>query len=532
MGGLFAAAMTGGQSLVYPLDDTYIHLILAKTLASAGVWGIDPQTPVAASSSPLWTLLLAAPYALLGTQGEAWMLYAPLALNMLFLAGLIWLNARILNQAGAPGGLALLITWLFTALPSVAVVGMEHVAHSVLITWFLFQAAKQGEGSASGPAGARLSLDDWLLAAAAACAATIRYESLFIIGPVAAYAFWRGRVRQSFLIGLAAGVPLLAFGLWWVQGGGWMVPNALLLKGATANAAQPGILSWLGGVAHNTMGNLTARPAMVSHTISLIHLFLACWLRPVAPSVAFFSRVTLLGVLAHVLLASFGWLFRYDAWLIQLNLLSILMLLAQPKGVGPRLVWFVMGLCLVVLSIRLLGASVKTPQAMTDRRWEHVMPSDFTRQYLNGKTVLVNDLGVLAYQGGVKVVDLFGLGNNKPLRMRRSAAGYGPQQVSDLAHDVEGDAAIVQLCWGEVSDRLPADWTLIGFWEGARNVVFGDKVVALFSLKPQENARLANAFASFRPTEPVQVHGREFADQFNLGDAALRQSMLAQLCKR
>ena len=64
------------------------------------------------------------------------MLYAPLALNMLFLAGLIWLNARILNQAGAPGGLALLITWLFTALPSVAVVGMEHVAHSVLITWF------------------------------------------------------------------------------------------------------------------------------------------------------------------------------------------------------------------------------------------------------------------------------------------------------------------------------------------------------------------------------------------------------------
>ena len=57
-----ACAMTASFSarhggVLYPLDDSYIHLALARTLATSGVWGIDAQHPAAASSSPLWTVL-------------------------------------------------------------------------------------------------------------------------------------------------------------------------------------------------------------------------------------------------------------------------------------------------------------------------------------------------------------------------------------------------------------------------------------------------------------------------------------------
>lgn len=531
IGGLIAVTLLGGQHFVYPLDDTYIHMVLAKTLATSGVWGIDPQTPVAASSSPLWTVLLAAVYLTLGWLGESLMLYTPLLLNMVFVVALICLNARILQRAKVPGNWPLAATWLFSALPSVAAIGMEHVAHAFFVTFFLYQASRSlalEEGAVNQHRGQDI---DWALAALAALAATSRYESVFIIGPVVLYGLWRGMWKQAAAMALATALPLVAFGLLWVHGGGWMVPNALLLKGASAASASPGLASWLSGVAHNAIGNLTARPAMVSHAISLIHLIL-CWRnRAVALPVAFFSRVTLLGVVAHILLASFGWLFRYDAWLIQLNLLSIFMLLAhRPRNISARSAWVLTLLCFAVLSLRLAGASIKTPMAMEDRRWEHIMPSDFAHQYLQGRTVLVNDLGVLAYRGGLKVVDFFGLGNNEPLRMRRSVQGYGALELSELAHEVDGDAAIVQLCWEEVSLRMPSDWKLIGYWRGDRNVVFNDKVVALFSLKPKEDEMLARAFEQFVPAQAVQTRGRAFAQQFNQADTAKRHIMLKEMC--
>ena len=49
-------AMSAFQSeLVLPIDDGYIHLALARTLAERGVWSIDPDGSFSSpSSSPGW----------------------------------------------------------------------------------------------------------------------------------------------------------------------------------------------------------------------------------------------------------------------------------------------------------------------------------------------------------------------------------------------------------------------------------------------------------------------------------------------
>ncbi|MEI6503653.1 MAG: hypothetical protein WCP21_21810 [Armatimonadota bacterium] len=45
--------MKSGCRLVYPLDDTYIHLAMARNLVHHGVWGVTPYEFSSTSSSLL-----------------------------------------------------------------------------------------------------------------------------------------------------------------------------------------------------------------------------------------------------------------------------------------------------------------------------------------------------------------------------------------------------------------------------------------------------------------------------------------------
>src|SRR4030095_12715183 len=49
-----------GGTLVYTLDDAALHLSIAQKLVAHGTWGVVPGSFESASSSPLWTLLVAA----------------------------------------------------------------------------------------------------------------------------------------------------------------------------------------------------------------------------------------------------------------------------------------------------------------------------------------------------------------------------------------------------------------------------------------------------------------------------------------
>src|ERR1700761_3174954 len=91
--GLYIAAVApmvalAGRPFGYPLDDTYIHMAVVRTLATSGVWGVGAGMPAAASSSPLWTVMLAGAYLL--HPGDAFF-YVSLALNAMAGCGLILL---------------------------------------------------------------------------------------------------------------------------------------------------------------------------------------------------------------------------------------------------------------------------------------------------------------------------------------------------------------------------------------------------------------------------------------------------------
>lgn len=520
---LFGASMTGGGAFTYPLDDTYIHISLSRTLALHGVWGVSPDAPAAASSSPLWSVLLAAIYALAGPWLSRIELIAPLVLNLIFGVALVLLHARMLRGLPHPG-LLLALVWLATSMPCLAALGMEHVAHVFLVTLFLW--ATSTDLARGHRATAR---DLVVLGALTAATATVRYESLFVIAPIGACYLFRRRWAETAVVALAAAVPLVVVGLMWVDAGGWLLPNSLLLKGA-GNDHTTDLLARALGVLRQAQQNLSGRSGWIPLAITLLHGAVLMLVGGKAPAAArIFSAVALVATLQHFCLASLGWLFRYEAWILSVNIMGAL-LLAHGAGWAPRRVLGLAGVCLVLLAPRIGLSYVNVPKAMDDRRWEHVMPAEFVREHLAGQTVFVNDLGVVAWLGDARVIDFFGLGHNEPVRLRRSPGGYQYEQLEAFGQRAGGTVAIVQPCWQEVSRRLPPGWTLVGYWNGPRNVVFRDEIVGFFAMTPDAVPALTEAFNRF----PVRSDVRKVlaADLPPFADRDARAAFFHRICQQ
>ncbi len=105
---LFAASAFAG-SLGYPLDDAWIHQTLARNLVELGEWSINPGTPAAVSTAPLWTLLLTPAY-LLPIPPLAW----TYLLGGLALAWVAWETFKLAallfpDDEESPGMAALLV---------------------------------------------------------------------------------------------------------------------------------------------------------------------------------------------------------------------------------------------------------------------------------------------------------------------------------------------------------------------------------------------------------------------------------------
>ncbi len=500
-----------GKPFVYPLDDTYIHMAIARTLAAFGVWGAGPTTPAAASSSPLWTLLLTGFYLM---SPSAAFIYVPVLLNLVSGCGLILLLMTIFEERTTSVALVVTICWA-AALPSLSLLGMEHVLH-ILIALALCFFGSRAIADASGESDIRTVAGLGLVAAAAVAA---RYESLFLVAPLAAFAATRQRWRLAAALAAGATAPVLGFGLLWIHNGGWLLPNSLLLKTDLTKSA--GAASSISDITARFLENRKEANTryefsailVIAATSFLVYCarFKTIWGTP-----AIFAFCVLFATLAHLAFASVGWLFRYEAYLIVLNIAAIF--LVSERLVGPRSLLVLAALIAVVFAVRTAKATYFTVLAVNDRRLEHLAPALFVEANYPGRAVMVNDLGAMAwFAPRSTVLDIYGLGNNEPVRLRLSPEGYTRAALRDWAARTDAQIAILQVCWSEVSSRLPEEWALIATWRIPRNVVFGDRMVGFFALKRGADKELGREIAEFRLPEGVQLKMRplrsEMADQ-------------------
>ncbi len=485
----------------YALDDAYIHMAIARNISRHGVWGVMPDRFSSSSSSLLWPLLLALADRVAGSID-----WAPFVLNLVFgvlllvvCDGLVVRRAARLGTAGRAG---VLLAILFAApLPALVLSGMEHVLQVLVVVVFAWRVS---DGSAEAPSGRR-SLELCLLAS---LMTAVRYEGLFVVLAASILLAWNRQFARAIAIGLCALLPPLVYAVLSIRNGWSWAPNSLLLKGFRPDLSSP--LGWVKLLGGHAAKNLLSTPSLLAIVIAVgAALALVPTRDESGVRERFLARLFLGATAIHLQVASVDWLYRYEAYLMVLGVLSLAGLLAA-LGASPGRVPVKLRMALAVLVVATLGlrstrAISDTSEAIRNRYVKHRLPAEFIARYVGSDTVVVNDVGLVAWFTPARILDIYGLASVEPSRFAKSAAGYGPAEVAAWVEREKGRIAVLETGWPLIAALVPPSWTPVGRWHLPRDVVFGDDLVGFYAVDRSEAPRLARALKDFAAELPSEV---------------------------
>ncbi len=468
----------GEGHFVYPLDDTYIHMGMAKNLATHRVWGVNRYHFSSSSSSPLWTLTLAGAYVVTGVR-EA----TPLVLNLIFASLLLFVSDRLLQRLALPLAARIVVLAglvLAAELPSLVLMGMEHVLHLLLTVWFAERAVAALELPES------MTTRQWsLLCIAGALLGASRYEGFFLVGVVCLLLAFRRRLGTGIALGATAMVPLIVFGLISIANGSMFLPNSLLLKAGGEQISGLAVLFKLPGAEDIEL--FRRHPALlvvlvtgiVAATVAAMRHRTVWHAHVLAP----LMLVAMTALHAHFAFSSLFWVYRYDAYLVGFGVVAVG---AAAAGLSARMGSFVPAAALAALMLAISSPmrAIYPEQEIAAARenfLEHLQAADFVNRYYPGGPIVVNDIGTFSYFGDAMFLDMFGLGDVEPLNIRRVNHGqYTASDVEQWTKPFHPSAAIVQLGWAWVPERVPASWTKVAEIE----VVPNKQILGFFAMSP------------------------------------------------
>jgi hypothetical protein len=395
-----------------PLDDSWIHLRFADNFAAGRGFGINPGAPVAGSTAPLWTVLLAGAAAL-GVPGLA----AAKGLGVLAYAAGALATRRVALAAGLGRGAALGAGVTMAALERAAwgaLSGMEVPLAVLLVAVAALLATRDRPLGAAGVLG---------------LAALARPEAGLLI-PLHAAAGGRPAAAARRL-GIAALVlaPALVFN----------VATAGRLAPATAAAKiEGGLLGWVEGVpdspaaAARRVGRYTfewvtrladdhpALPVLAAAGLGLLR----------RPALRWLAGALLLHPIGTALVAPYGGpgfqTGRYSAHLLPLAVVAAvaaLERLVRALPVRRALRAAVVGLALLPLVMAVGPASRAYARGVENINAMQVRLGRWAARHTPPAAVLaVNDIGAISYFGHRRVLDLMGLVTPEILPYRR----HGP----------------------------------------------------------------------------------------------------------
>jgi hypothetical protein len=497
-------------NFVYPLDDSYIHMAMAKNLVQHGTWGVTPVEFTSSSSSPFWTLLLALGYLLLGIHD-----WIPLMFATFSGLGLLVVSDRFLkeNRVGHfRRAVILILIVVIGALPSLLFSGLEHAFHALLTLLFLLAVGQWLESKAE----ARAQVIRIALLAALLCAT--RYEGAFVLALAVFFGFLRRRFTSSVILLCSGLLPIVGYALVSLAHGWYWLPNSVLLKGAMPSFQS--LATLLQAIGGRALTEAASQPhvalLLVGGVAGAMHRFSrneSVWdMRAIV--FLLFSGALLL----HLQFAHLGRFYRYEGYLVVIGILLTSAelsdavpgdILKQKQILTKLLLPLALGLVFYFpFLVRGTAAFRDAPRASGNIYEQQFQMARFLRANYSGQPVVANDVGAINYFADIRVVDIWGLGSLETARLR-VAANHSPDALQRVIIEKKAAVALVYDSWMFEYFAVPKAWTFIGDWELQDNVVCASSVVSFYATLPSEVPRLRSAFREFSPLLPQKVGVRE-----------------------
>ena len=420
------AAHTDSGKPVYPVDDAYIHMALAKNLMESGNWGLRSTGFQGVSSSPLWTLLMSAAYRFVGPSE-----ITPLVLNLICGCGVVLVIYFAGNRRRWPKYWTLCIALavvIWCPLFANVFSGMEH-SLQILLTLLLFTFA--GEFLAKGKANTSRGAVAFDVVGGVATAT--RYEDCFLVFAICLMLAIQRRWVAAAAIAAAGLFPIVAYAAYSIIHGGMWAPTTVLVKAWGISSRHAFAKYTLVGAA---MFKLVAiGPYMIPLILlaTLMYFHRRHWRRkePASgtvveqiPETTWLYPIWIISTVLHLDLAALGWYYRYEAYLLAMGLFTIGAMAAPllPRRIHwklPRLssaYGALMGILILLLVVCMTGRAAQcrsliSPESSRNIEQKRYQLAKFFGEYYPGGVVAINDIGAASYFTDVKIVDLCGLGS-------------------------------------------------------------------------------------------------------------------------
>ncbi len=552
----------------YGLDDPYIHLSIARNLAFHGVWGVTPFSHSSASSSPLWTLLLAIAIRLGGDN-----LYWPLIFGIVAVLGTtMWVYLNLIRQRLNiwVSGLGALTMFAIGPLHMLPFTGMEHCLQILLDLIFGFWLLEV-MGRASTPK------DAYVGALLSALMCLCRYESVFLIALPVIVCLWRRQWLLGLSMVIGSVLAVVGFAIYSHSVGMPFIPNSIVLKGSvphlgpllflksvvgrsayylkfgTAPVWDLLVLMLLGGIGlriksvrSNSNGLQiwlwTVVAACALHagfaTIGIFYryeaylltsmvpiLFLtlskcysASWLTSTSPvESTTFALMVLACTAAMFGLGIIFWALCVDSHvMLAIILMTIVSIaLGQKKCVQQKnVVWGLMGsvICSVLyLSVvmRAISGLKEIPRATQDIFLQQTQMAKFVSRYYPNGRIAVNDIGAVTYFNHIHLLDLFGLASDN-IRDLKLTHTYNTEHLAGAINQFKPELVIAYPNWFQSDVALPKFLIPVASWTISNITSAGGKTVCFYSLGTRQAARLETELKEFQLSLPTKVHVEYF----------------------
>jgi hypothetical protein len=445
----------------FPLDDSWIHLHFARNIAEGAGFAYNPGTPVAGSTAPVWTLLLAAAVFLGGAA--LWLVKAVGVACMLATALLI---RRLVLALGADRTAAVAA--------AVAVVAAGPIVWGALSGMEVPLAAALVAGALLAHAHDHASATAWLatLAVLARPEAALLLPLLLVARPLT--------VRRVAIFGLAA-VLVLGPAAWFA-----LVTTGAPLPATATAKVEGGLVGWLGGIREPLVHALLYRPGQFFREwvawlwrvhwllpIVLVPLLLLAWRRGGRPWLWPASALVLHPVAMAIVAPYRGPGFqegRYSAHLLPVALALLWGFTRRPHR-RLAVVYLAVALALLVPASTRYAWGVQNINAMQVHLGHWI-----ATHTPSGARLALNDVGAIAFIARRPVIDLMGLVTPAIRPYRRQ----GEAGVIRYVEETCPDYLVIFPAWFPALANLPARFRPIYRVRLEHNEVAGAAEMAVY----------------------------------------------------